>query len=144
MVVGAGSFGTAIAVLLVRGGLRTTLQTRSADQARQLAADRTNERYLPGVQLPRELRIEDASAGLARADYVFLAGPSQGLHEVIGGLGGGRLPPRTAVISLAKGLVPPDGAAPTVMLRAGLGAARVACIGGPAHAQEMVREGVEH
>jgi len=141
VVVGAGSFGTAIAVLLVRGGLRTTLQTRTAEQARQLATDRVNEQYLPGVQLPRELRIEDASAGLARADYVFLGVPSQGLHDVIAGLDDGRLPPRAAVISLAKGLVPPDGAAPTMMLRASLGAARVACIGGPAHAQEMVSAG---
>lgn len=141
MVVGAGSFGTAIAVLLVRGGLRTTLQARTAEQARELADARSNDRYLPGVQLPRELRIEDTSAGLARAEYVFLAVPSRGLHDVITGLIDGGLPPRAAVISLAKGLVPPDGAAPTAMLRAGLGAARVACIGGPAHAQEMVSEG---
>jgi glycerol-3-phosphate dehydrogenase (NAD(P)+) len=139
-VVGAGSFGTAIAVLLVRGGLRTTLQARTAEQARQIASDGSNERYLPGVRLPRELRIEDVSAGLARADYVFLGVPSRGLHDVIAGLVG-RLPPRAAVVSLAKGLVPPDGDAPTMMLRASLGAARVACIGGPAHAQEMVAEG---
>jgi glycerol-3-phosphate dehydrogenase (NAD(P)+) len=141
VVVGAGSFGTAIAVLLVRGGLRTTLQARTAEQARQLANERTNERYLPGVQFPRELRIEDASAGLARADYVFLGVPSRGLHDVIAGLAGGGLPPRASVVSLAKGLVPPNGDAPTTMLRASLGAARVACIGGPAHAQEMVSEG---
>jgi len=141
VVVGAGSFGTAMAVLLVRGGLRTTLQARTAEQAHQMAEDRSNERYLPGVQLPRELRIEDTSAGLARADYVFLGVPSRGLHEVITGLIDGGLPPRAAVVSLAKGLVPPDGAAPTTMLRAGLGAARVACIGGPAHAQEMVSAG---
>jgi glycerol-3-phosphate dehydrogenase (NAD(P)+) len=139
-VVGAGSFGTAIAVLLVRGGLRTTLQARTAEQARQIASDGSNERYLPGVRLPRELRIEDVSAGLARADYVFLGVPSRGLHDVIAGLVG-RLPPRAAVVSLAKGLVPPDGDAPTMMLRASLGAARVACIGGPAHAREMVTEG---
>ena len=74
-VVGAGSFGTAVAVLLARGGLRTTLQTRTAEQAARLAADRENKVYLPEVELPRELRIEPASAGLARADYVFLGVP---------------------------------------------------------------------
>jgi glycerol-3-phosphate dehydrogenase (NAD(P)+) len=140
-VVGAGSFGTAVAVLLTRGGLRTTLQARTADQAEQLAAERENRVYLPGVELPRELRIEPASAGLARSEYVFLGVPSTGLREVIGGLAAAGLPPRAALVSLAKGLVPPNGTAPTVLLRARYGGHRVACIGGPAHAREMVSDG---
>jgi glycerol-3-phosphate dehydrogenase (NAD(P)+) len=45
------------------------------------------------------------------------------------------------VISMAKGLVPPDGAAPTAVLNLAFGVQRVACIGGPAHAREMVTEG---
>ncbi len=86
VVIGAGSFGTAVAVLLARGGLRTTLQTRTREQAQQLAEDRDNRAYLPGVELPRELRIESVDAGLARADYVFLGVPSSGLEAVIDGL----------------------------------------------------------
>ena len=58
IVVGAGSFGTAVAVLLARGGFRTTLQTRTPEQARVLLDDRENRIYLPGVDLPKELRIE--------------------------------------------------------------------------------------
>ena len=60
---GAGSFGTAVAVLLARGGFRTTLQTRTAEQAERLQADRENRVYLPGIEFPRELRVEPASAG---------------------------------------------------------------------------------
>ena len=141
VVVGAGSFGTAVAVLLARGGLRTTLQARTAEQARRLAEERENAQYLEGVELPRELRIDDISAGLARADFVFLGVPSRGLDEVISGLAGHGLSSRAAVISLAKGLVPPDGRAPTVLLRAQLGEGRVAVVGGPAHAREMVDHG---
>jgi glycerol-3-phosphate dehydrogenase (NAD(P)+) len=140
-VVGAGSFGTAVAVLLARGGFRTTLQTRTREQCRQLEADRENKTYLPGVELPRDLRIEPAAEGLVRADYVFLGVPSRGLEEVIQGLEAAGLGRRTPVVSLAKGLVPPDGIAPTVMLSAALGYGRVACVGGPAHAREMVTEG---
>ncbi len=51
-VIGAGSFGTALAVLLARGGLRTTLQTRTAEQAATIDRERENRRYLPGVELP--------------------------------------------------------------------------------------------
>jgi glycerol-3-phosphate dehydrogenase (NAD(P)+) len=63
------------------------------------------------------------------------------MDEVIGGLRGAGLGPRAALVSLAKGLVPPDGRAPTVMLRELFGEGRVACVGGPAHANEMVHEG---
>jgi glycerol-3-phosphate dehydrogenase (NAD(P)+) len=140
-VVGAGSFGTAVAVLLSRGGMRTTLQTRTPEQAEQLQQDRENRVYLPGIEFPRDLRVEPVSAGLSSAHYVFLGVPSRGLDEVIEGLVGAGLRARTPVISLAKGLVPPDGTAPTVLLTAALGPRRVACIGGPAHAREMVTEG---
>ncbi len=139
--IGAGSFGTALAVLLARGGLRTTLQTRTDEQATLIEQERENVRYLPGVQLVSGLRIEPASAGVARADYVFLAVPSHGLGAVIEGLGTSGLGKRTAIVSVAKGLVPPDGRAPTSVLRATFGPDRVACIGGPAHAQEMVHAG---
>jgi glycerol-3-phosphate dehydrogenase (NAD(P)+) len=140
-VIGAGSFGTALALLLARGGLRTTLQTRSEEQARLIERERENNRYLPGVELPSQLRIEPASAGVARADYVFLAVPSSGLAEVIENLAAGGLGQRTAIVSAAKGLVAPLGTPPTSVLSARFGADRVACLGGPAHAQEMVHAG---
>ncbi|HVL94261.1 MAG TPA: NAD(P)H-dependent glycerol-3-phosphate dehydrogenase [Solirubrobacteraceae bacterium] len=141
VVIGAGSFGTAVAVLLARGGFRTTLQTRTEEQADRLQEDRENRVYLPGIQLPRELRVEHVGAGLSRADLVFLGVPSRGLDEVITELPRAGLRPRARVVSLAKGLVPPDGIAPSVLLASTLGASRVACIGGPAHAREMVTEG---
>jgi glycerol-3-phosphate dehydrogenase (NAD(P)+) len=140
-VIGAGSFGTALAVLLSRGGLRASLQTRTAEQALLVESERENRAYLPGVELPGALRIEHVSAGIARADYVFLAVPSRGLGEVIASLGDAGLGPRTAVISVAKGLVAPEGLPPTAVLSLSLGADRIACLGGPAHAQEMVHAG---
>jgi len=140
-VIGAGSFGTAVAVLLARAGVRTTLQTRTSEQAEQLLEDLENKVYLAGVELPRDLKIEHSATALARADYLFLAVPSLRLDDVIKGLEMEGLSSRTAIVSLAKGLVPPEGLPPTAMLSARYGAARVACIGGPAHAREMVSEG---
>ncbi|HST56554.1 MAG TPA: NAD(P)H-dependent glycerol-3-phosphate dehydrogenase [Solirubrobacteraceae bacterium] len=140
-VIGAGSFGTALAVLLARSGLRTTLQARTVEQAEQLERARENTAYLPGVKLPTQLRFEPVSAGVTRADYVFLAVPSRGLDGVIADLQHAGMGERTAVVSVAKGLVAPGGTPPTVVLSAAFGAHRVACVGGPAHAQEMVHSG---
>ncbi|HTU78217.1 MAG TPA: NAD(P)H-dependent glycerol-3-phosphate dehydrogenase [Solirubrobacteraceae bacterium] len=140
-VIGAGSFGTALAVLLARGGLRTTLQTRTAEQAAMIERERQNHRYLPGVELPAQLRLEPPSAVLSRADYVFLAVPCNGMREVVERLGAAGLGRRTAIVSVAKGLVPPHGTPPTRVLAERFGPERVACVGGPAHAQEMVHAG---
>jgi glycerol-3-phosphate dehydrogenase (NAD(P)+) len=63
------------------------------------------------------------------------------LAEVISSLGAAGLGRRTAVVSVAKGLVSPDGLPPTIVLSARFGPERVACVGGPAHAQEMVHAG---
>ena len=141
MVIGAGSFGTAVAVLLARGGLRTTLQTRTPQQAEGLQRDRENRAYLAGVPFPRELRVEPALNGVERADYVLLGVPSTSIYEVAGSLEHGGLSQSAAVVSLAKGLVPPGGTPPTAILIRRFGASRVACIGGPAHARETVSEG---
>ena len=51
------------------------------------------------------------------------------------------MPDKAAVVSLAKGLVPPDGESPTAIIRRRFGSRRTACVGGPAHAQEMVTAG---
>ncbi len=87
------------------------------------------------------LRVEPASGGAARADYVFLAVPSRALGEAVDALVATGLAPRASIVSVAKGLVPPAGEPPTIVLSARFGAERVACLGGPAHAREMVRHG---
>ena len=133
-----------MALLLERGGLRTTLLTRSLDQAEELTRSRHNERYLPGVKLPRDLRVRLLGADqddLRRADLVMLGVPSKAIAEVVGELLHLGVGERSGIVSLAKGLVPPDGTPPTIALEEAFGPSRVACVGGPAHAREMVETG---
>jgi glycerol-3-phosphate dehydrogenase (NAD(P)+) len=143
-VVGAGSFGTAVALLLERAGLRTTLLCRTPEQAERMLAARQNERYLEGVELPDALEVRvlgNRDDQFHRADLVFLAVPSAGLGDALAELARQGVSRRAAVISLAKGLVPPDGTPPTVALEREYGVERVGCVGGPSHAREMVEYG---
>jgi glycerol-3-phosphate dehydrogenase (NAD(P)+) len=142
--VGAGSFGTAVAVLLVRAGVRTTLLARTAEQVAELGEARRNERYLPGVELPRELKIRTFGARedqFSRPDLIFLAVPSKDLNGALEEVRELGVSEDAGIVSLAKGLMGPDGIAPAVALEAAFGAQRVACVGGPAHAREMVETG---
>ncbi len=133
-----------MAVLLVRAGVRTTLLCRTEEQAQRLVADHENERYLPAVPLPRELKIRAFGARddqFSRPDLIFLAVPSKRLGEAAAELERLGVGDRCGVVSLAKGLVPPDGLPPTALLETAFGPERVACVGGPAHAREMVETG---
>jgi glycerol-3-phosphate dehydrogenase (NAD(P)+) len=143
-VVGAGSFGTAVAVLLERAGLRTTLLCRTREQAEEIERDRENKQYLEGVALPERLKVRvlgGVEEQFRRADLVFVAVPSKGLQAALDELTRQGVNPHAGIVSLAKGLVPPDGTPPTVALEALYGPQRVACVGGPAHAREMVEQG---
>ena len=135
-VIGAGSWGTAVAVLLARGGLEVQLGTRSERKARDLERKRVNEDFLPGVKLPEGVSIHrTADIELGGCDLVCLAVPSAGLPATVGSLGD-RIGSRSAVLLLSKGLVQPGGTLPNRYVAERVRARAIACLGGPAHARE--------
>jgi len=137
-VIGAGSWGTAVAVLLARGGLDVELGCHTAEQADELQEERMSERYLPGVAFPETLRVRRAAdIELAGCDLVCLAVPSRSLPAAVGAIGD-RVASRSAVLVLSKGLVAPMGALPTDYVAARIDSRAVACLGGPAHSREAV------
>ena len=80
-VIGAGAWGTAMAVHLARRGQPTTLITRRAEHAAAVGAARENRDYLPGIKLPAALLVTpDLRAALLEADVALIACPSQSLR----------------------------------------------------------------
>jgi glycerol-3-phosphate dehydrogenase len=135
-VIGAGSWGTAVAVLLARGGLEVSLGTRTDEKADLINRKRENEEYLPGVKLPEGLEVKRASEiELAGCDLICLAVPSAALPNVVGSLGD-RIGSRSSVLMLSKGFVQPMGALPSEYVSERIRARALACLGGPAHARE--------
>jgi glycerol-3-phosphate dehydrogenase (NAD(P)+) len=137
-VIGAGSWGSAVAVLLARGGLDVQLGTRTVAQAAELNEARENNRYLPGVALPGSLRVKQAGKiELAGLDLICLAIPSGSLPQAVGAVAD-RVGERTSVLLLTKGLIPPLGQLPAEYVGERVRARAIACLGGPAHAREAV------
>jgi 1-acyl-sn-glycerol-3-phosphate acyltransferase len=135
-VIGAGSWGTAVAVLLARGGLDVQLGTRSHEKADEILRKGENERYLAGVSLPEAVSVKRATdIELATCDLVCLAVPSKALPTVVGGLAD-RIGSRTAVLLLSKGMVQPMGAIPNEYVSERVRSRAIASLGGPAHARE--------
>jgi 1-acyl-sn-glycerol-3-phosphate acyltransferase len=137
-VIGAGSWGTAVAVLLARGGLEVQLGARTAEQAAELDEARRNARYLDGVDLPDSISVLPASQiELAGLDLVCLAIPSGSLPQAVGAIAD-RVSDRSSVLLLTKGLLPPHGRLPAEYVGERVRARAIASRGGPAHAREAV------
>jgi glycerol-3-phosphate dehydrogenase (NAD(P)+) len=137
-VIGAGSWGTAVAVLLARGGLDVQLGARTAQRAAELSQARENERYLKGVALPDTLEVRQASEiELAGLDLICLAIPSKSLPQAVGAIAD-RASARSSVLLLTKGLIAPQGQLPAEYVGERVRARAIACLGGPAHAREAV------
>lgn len=82
-VLGAGSWGTALAVHAARSGSGVLLWARDPVCAERLERERVNERYLPGVTLPPGLRVTSELGDLAACGLVLVVVPSHGFREVV-------------------------------------------------------------
>jgi glycerol-3-phosphate dehydrogenase (NAD(P)+) len=82
-VAGAGSFGTALAIVASRAGRPTRLWARRPEAAAAMQAARENRTYLAGVAFPEALSVGSDLAALADADPVIVAAPSHGFREVL-------------------------------------------------------------
>jgi glycerol-3-phosphate dehydrogenase (NAD(P)+) len=103
VVVGAGSWGTTVAVLLAAKA-PTTLWARSKVLAETIASQRQNARYLPGVTLPPRLAVTSSLAeAVIDAELVLVAVPSHGFRAVLEGMAPA-LRRDAVVVSLAKGI----------------------------------------
>jgi glycerol-3-phosphate dehydrogenase (NAD(P)+) len=140
-IIGAGTWGTGLAVSLAQAGLEVELGCRTREQAAQLNETRVNEDYLPGVALPESIRVARAAElELGGHDLICMAVPARALPSVMAAHGE-RIPRRAGVLVVSKGLVPPLGTLPSAFASERCSARAVAALGGPAHAAEVLEHG---
>jgi glycerol-3-phosphate dehydrogenase (NAD(P)+) len=137
-IIGAGGWGTSLAVSLARAGFEVDLGCRTAEQAELLAGTRRNAKYLPGVALPEAISVARASAlELGAHDLVCLAVSARALPAVIAAHGE-RIPRRAGLVVMSNGLVPPLGTLPSAFVSERSAARAVAVLGGPTRAGQML------
>lgn len=139
-ILGAGSWGTTLAVLLAEKGCPVSLWAHRPEFARELDRTRENARYLPGVVLPENLRIEgDMARAVEGAGMIVTAVPSQALRETLSLLREVSLED-TIIVNVAKGIERNSGkrlsevifdVLPEILPE------KVAVLYGPSHAEEV-------
>jgi len=136
-VLGAGAWGTALAVGAAAGGNDVLLWARASQQADALQRDRCNRRYLPEVALPQALAISaDHAAALAHgaAGLTLIATPMAGLRQALVSL-----PPGRAALWLCKGFEAGTGALGHEVARAVRPGGACGVLSGPSFALEVAR-----
>jgi len=139
-ILGAGSWGTALAIQFARAGRPTLLWGRAEDEPEKIARERRNDRYLPGAEFPDALEVEpDLGRTLAAADDVLVVVPSGALRAVLTSIKP-LLRPGARVAWASKGFEFATGKLPHQVAREVLGPdVPIAVLSGPTFAKEVGR-----
>jgi glycerol-3-phosphate dehydrogenase (NAD(P)+) len=137
-VIGAGSWGTALANLLHSNGNDVILWDRDSDQIRAIKTEHQNKKYLPEVFLPAGI---DANTDLSQAtqgrDGLIIAVPSHAVRDVMEQMND--VDARTRIISVAKGIENQTLLRVSEILNERFAADNIAVLAGPSHAEEVSR-----
>lgn len=141
-VLGAGSWGTALAMIFRWNGHEVALWARDPELAHRLATEKRNERYLPGVVLPDGVCVscsmEEAFAG---AEFLVVAAPSHVLRPLLKAIPAAVLAKDCVVISAVKGIENDSFLRMSQVIGEVLGERLpVVALSGPSHAEEVSRK----
>ena len=142
-VIGAGSWGTALAISLASAGHNVTLWARRDEAAKRMAFSRHNPTYLPDAVIPESVVItSDLESAAREADVWVFAVPSHALREVAGRLQT-LVHPDLIVVSVAKGIENATLMTSTQVLAdvlKELPESRIGVLYGPSHAEEVAAD----
>jgi glycerol-3-phosphate dehydrogenase (NAD(P)+) len=137
-VVGAGAFGTALALAFARAGRDVMLWGRDGNRMATMADTRQSNESLPGVALEHRITPTSDLRRIADVPVVVMSVPTQALRQVCDAVAL-VLPPGRAVISAAKGIEQASGTFVTDVMADILGAHRYGILSGPSFAIDIAR-----
>jgi glycerol-3-phosphate dehydrogenase (NAD(P)+) len=138
-ILGAGSWGTALAWLWGKDGRQVSLWGHNADRATRMREARENADYLPGLKLPGSVRVTSELNDCARADLIVFATPSTALRKVASQLREaiGNVP--VSLLSCVKGIEQGTGMRMSQILSELFPEQKIAVLSGPNLAAEVVQ-----
>lgn len=138
-VLGDGGWGTALALVSERRGNPTLLWSAFEDYARFLDEKRENQKFLPGVPIPKKIRITaDLKEAVGFAPVLILAIPTQFLRNILFKLKDQDLS-KKILVSVAKGIEKKTFLRPSEIVESILGKTHLVVLSGPSHAEEVAR-----
>lgn len=138
-IVGAGSWGTALGLLLANQGLPVTIWGNDPEALARIETRRENRPYLPGIPIPESIQFTNQLEALSDKGMLLLVTPSRAIREVSARLGTLDLNPNMVLLSCTKGVERGSGLRMSQIIQETLPAHRIAVLSGPSHAEEVAR-----
>jgi glycerol-3-phosphate dehydrogenase (NAD(P)+) len=139
-IIGAGGWGTALAVLWSKRGNAITLWGNDPERAAKLRATRENSEYLPGIRLPEAIHVTSDIADCGSADLIVFVTPSVALRSVAKRLQAANLNSGAILLSGTKGIEHGSGMRMSEVLQETFPGHTVAVLSGPNLAVEIARD----
>ncbi len=137
-IVGAGSWGTALAVVAARAGHEVTLWSRDAGVVHSINEQRINSRYLQSISIPdRVTATNEFDKALAEASLVLLATPSHSIRQLLSEMSP-FLSANAIIVSVSKGVEIETGKRISEIVKEVVGSCAFVCLSGPSFAKEVV------
>ncbi len=137
-VIGSGSFGTALAMLLTEKGHDVTIYGRNKAQIDMMKATGGNHKYLPGIILPKALKpTNDLKEAVSDCELAVMAVPAQSLRNVLKEIKDIR--PVLPMVNVAKGIERGTLKRMSEIAEEYFPDSPFACLSGPSHAEEVAR-----
>ncbi|MDY0871946.1 NAD(P)H-dependent glycerol-3-phosphate dehydrogenase [Dongia rigui] len=137
-IIGAGAWGTALALIAARAGRQTTLFVRRAELATDISAQRQNADYLPGIALPEAITLTSDLPHALQAEAILYAQPAQHLRGFCRAARP-HWPGHAALVLCAKGIEQQSGLLLHEIAASELPSARVTALSGPSFAIDVAR-----
>ncbi|MFA5004648.1 MAG: NAD(P)H-dependent glycerol-3-phosphate dehydrogenase [Candidatus Omnitrophota bacterium] len=139
-ILGDGGWGTTLAVLLSAKGLDVTLWGAFSDYTQQMSRTRLNPRFLPGVKLPRKIKLtNDLKAAVTDKEIIVLAVPSQYTRAVLKKIRLNKCAGKCIYLSVTKGIEVGTLKRISEVIKEELGPVKIAVLSGPTIAGEVAR-----
>lgn len=139
-VIGAGSFGTALAMVLAGKGHQVTVWARKAEQIEEMKKTGENSHYLPGVKLPPEIEFtSDLKEACQNKDYILFAVPAQSFRGVLTDAAK-YIDTAVPVVNVAKGIEKGSLLRLSQVAEEVIPGVRYVALSGPSHAEEVARQ----
>lgn len=142
-VLGAGGWGTTLAILLHNNGHKVTLWEYKPDYAEELKSKRENRIYLPGVPIPEEIQItSDIREALSKKHFIVLAIPTQYLRSVLNRIDFNAIK-NSIIVNVAKGIEISTLKRVSEIIKdvfPDISETQIATLSGPSHAEEVARK----
>lgn len=139
-ILGGGSWGTALAMLLSQKDFDVHVWVRSASQAEEINVKRTNSKYLPDINIPKNIKVSTIASDVVNdSKIILLAVPTNSIREVLASIGDA-VESEQIFVNVAKGIEMRSMKRISEVVKEYYPNNGFAVLSGPSHAEEVSRE----